>query len=120
MRTVAGLLNTGLGAGLIVAVATLVRLDFPANVVAYAVGGLMALAGTAILARAPWGTRLGQWLATGGMVLGVGLLLGSSAALVSQPHGLAAAALVTLGIPVLVASVLAFLASRRARRSAGT
>lgn len=121
MRTVAGLLNIFLGAALALAVATVVNLDFPANLVAYVVAGLIAVAGIGILSRASWGALLGQWVSVGGMLLGLALLAGAAVTLATVPDwgGLVSAVLAVLGIPVLVASVLAFLANRRAGRSAG-
>ena len=122
MRTVAGLLNILLGLGLAFAVATVVNLDFPANVGAYAVAGLLVVAGIGVLTRASWATLLGQWLAVGGMLVGVALLAGAGVTLATVPDwgGLVSAVMAALGIPVLVASVLAYLANRRARNSAGT
>jgi hypothetical protein len=122
MRTVAGLLNIVLGVALALAVATVVNLDFPANLAAYLVAVLLVIAGIGILSRASWGARLGEWLAVGGMLLGLLLLVGAAVTLVTVPDwgGLVSAVLAVLGIPVLVASVLAFLANRRAGRSART
>lgn len=119
MRTVAGLLNIVLGAALILAVATVVNLDFPANVAAYVVGVLLAAAGVGILVRAPWAAALGQSLAAAGIVLGLALLAGAAFALVSVPDwgGLVSAVLAALGIPVLVASALVFAVNRRADRT---
>ncbi|HEX6129746.1 MAG TPA: hypothetical protein VF071_12060 [Candidatus Limnocylindria bacterium] len=119
MRTVAGLLNIVLGIALGVVVATVVNLDFPANVFAWIVGGLLAVAGIAILVRASWGAQLGQWLGMGGILLGLALIAGAAVALVTAQEwgGLVGAVLLALGVPVLLASVLAFLANRRARHS---
>jgi peptidoglycan/LPS O-acetylase OafA/YrhL len=122
MRTLAGLLNIVLGLLLAFAVATVVNLDFPADVAAYIVGGLLVVAGIGILTRASWGAQLGQWLAVGGILLGVALLAGAAVTLATVPDwgGLVSAVMAVLGIPVIVASVLAFLANRRARTSAGS
>jgi hypothetical protein len=121
MRTVAGPLNIFLGAALALAVTTVVNLDFPANLVAYVLAGLLVAAGIGILSRASWGALLGQWLSLGGILLGLALLGGAVVTLATVPDwgGLVSAVLAVLGIPVLVASVLAFLANRRAGRSAG-
>jgi hypothetical protein len=119
MRTVAGLLNILLGAALALAVATVVNLDFPANAAAYIVALLLVAAGVGILTRASWGARLGEALAVGGVILGLTLLAGAAVTLASVPDwgGLVSAVMAALGFPVLVASVLALLANRRARRS---
>lgn len=119
MRTVAGLLNITLGATLILAVATVVNLDFPANGAAYVVGALLAAAGIGILVRASWAAALGQSLAAVGIVLGLALLVGATVSLLTVRDwgGLVSAVLLALGIPVLVASAIAFAANRRARRS---
>ncbi len=122
MRTAAGLLNIALGMGLALGVATVVTLDFPASAVACVVAGLLVVSGIGILTRAAWGARLGEWLSVGGMLVGAALLLGAVATLAAVPDwgGLVGAVLTVLGIPVLVASVLAFLSNRRARRAAGS
>lgn len=119
MRTVAGLLNIALGLALALVVATVVTLDFPANAAAYIVAVLLVLAGVGILARASWGAALGQWLGIGGMLLGLALLVGAAVAwaTVSDWAGLVAAVLAALGIPLLTASGLVFMANRRARRN---
>ena len=122
MRTVAGLLNIVLGLALAFAVATVVNLDFPGDVAAYVLGGLLVVAGIGIMTHASWGALLGQWLAGAGILLGVALLIGAAVTLATVPDwgGLVSAVMAALGIPVLVASVVAFLANRRARSSAGT
>lgn len=120
MRTVAGLLNVALGVALALGVSVLINLGWPANAVALTVGGLMVLAGIGTLARASWGASLGLWLGVGGILLGLALLVGAAVAPASVPErgDLAGAALIALGVPVLLASVLAFLVNRRTRRSA--
>jgi hypothetical protein len=57
-----------------------------------------------------------------GNVFGVTLLVGAAVTLAAVPDwgGLVSAVPTALGIPVLVASVLAFLANRRAYSSAGS
>lgn len=117
MRTVAGLLNVVLGIALALGVSVLINLGWPANAVAWIVGGLLVLAGIGILARASWGAQLGQWLGAGGILLGLALIAGAVVALATLPDwgDLAGAALIALGVPVLLASLIAFLVSRRAR-----
>jgi hypothetical protein len=122
MRTVAGLLDIALGLGLAIAVTTLVTLDFPLNAVVYLVAGLLAAAGIGVLIGASWGAALGQWLSAAGALAGGALLIGAAFTLatVSDWGGLVSAVLIALGIPVLLASVLAFVSNRRARRAAGS
>lgn len=119
MRTVAGLLNVVLGIALVLGVSVLINLGWPANAVAWIVGGLLVVAGIGILARASWGAQLGQWLGMGGILLGLALIAGAAVALATVPDwgDLAGAALIALGVPVLLASILAFLVNRRARHS---
>jgi hypothetical protein len=119
MRTVAGLLNIAVGVVVALGISVGIKLGYPANAVAWIVGGLLAVAGVAILARASWGALLGQWLGVGGMLLGAAMLVGGAVALATVPDwgSLAGASLVALGLPVLVASIMAFVINRRARDS---
>jgi hypothetical protein len=121
MRIVAGLLDIALGLVLAVSSTTLVTLDFPANAVVYVVAGLLVVAGIGVLTRASWGATLGQWLSAVG-VAGVALLVGAAVTLVTVPDwgGLMSAVMIVLGIPVLLASSLAFVSNRRARQAAGS
>jgi hypothetical protein len=119
MRTVAGLLNIAVGVVVALGISVGLKLGYPANAVAWIVGGLLAVAGVAILAHASWGALLGQWLGVGGMLLGVAMLVGGAVALATVPDwgSLAGASLAALGLPVLVASIMAFVINRRARDS---
>ena len=119
MRTVAGLLNLVVGLLVAFGVSVGINLGFPANAVAWIVGGLLAVAGIAILVRASWGALLGQWLGAGGMLLGAAMLVGAAVALATVPDwgSLVGATLVALGLPVLVASAMAFVINRRARHA---
>jgi hypothetical protein len=122
MRIVAGLLDIALGLVLAVSSTTLVTLDFPANAVVYVVAGLLVVAGIGVLTRASWGATLGQWLSAVGALAGVALLVGAAVTSVTVPDwgGLVSAVMIVLGIPVLLASSLAFVSNRRARQAAGS
>lgn len=119
MRTVAGPLDIVLGVALVVVVAIVVNLDFPVNVVAWVLAGLMGLAGIGVLSRATWGARLGQTVGVVGALLGILIVVGAAFAfaMAGAFSALAGTVLLVLGGGLLVAFGAAFAVNRAAARA---